>query len=112
MLFQSCHCLSQACPDCGWGELLEYTPTVIEAHRLQAGPEPLSLAECADHVVLDTIRRPLSDAPRALRLVIGTISIRAEAWLDVALGEEAEALALLGIPPDGGEGLALWALLN
>ena len=97
MLVQSCHCLSQACPDCGWGELLEYTPTVIEAHRLQVGAEPLSLAEYADHVVLDTIRRPLSDAPRALRLVIGTISIRAEAWLD-ADDEKIVVMLLLDLP--------------
>ena len=97
MLFQSCHCLSQACPDCGWGELLEYTPTVIEAHRLQVGDEPLSLEEYADHVVLDTIRRPLSDAPRALRLVIGTISIRGEGWLD-ADDERTVVMLLLDLP--------------
>ena len=42
---------TQACPSCGWGPLLEYTPTVSEAHRLQVGAEPLSLEEYADHVV-------------------------------------------------------------
>ncbi|MCH8009335.1 MAG: hypothetical protein IIC91_10765 [Chloroflexi bacterium] len=60
----------------------------------------------------DTIRRPLSDAPAAIVLAFGTISIRGDGRLDVDLSEEALSLAMLGIPPAGGEGLALWALLN
>ena len=97
VLFQSCHCLSQACPDCGGGELLEYTPTVVEAHRLQGGAEPLSLEEYADHVVLDTIRRSLSDAPAAIVLGFASITIRGEGWLD-ADDEKTVVMMLLDLP--------------
>ena len=76
---------------------MEYNPTVVELHRLQVGSEPLSLTAYADYVVRDTIRRPLSDVPRALRLAIGTISFRGEGWLDVD-DEKTVVMLLLDLP--------------
>ena len=66
----------------------------------------------ADHIVRDTIQRPLSPAPAAIVLGFGTISIRGDGRLDAELSDESEALALLGIPPDSEDGIALWMLLN
>ena len=103
---------TQPCPSCGWGPLMEFTPTVVEIHRLQVSSDPLTLEESADYLVRDTLARPLNDAPEALCLGFGTISIRGGGALAIGLSDETEILLLAGIPPDSEEGLALWALLG
>ena len=104
--------VSRACPACGWS-LHEFAPIVVERHRYYAeSGSPLSFVECADQVVLRDIGRPLFAAPTPLVLGFGIIAFRGDGRLDINLTDEEESLALLGIAPNGEEGLDLWLGLN